>query len=238
MRTTVASKLVDLFASPGGFVPAVALVARELMEAGTRGGSAPSWLPPTAMRALDQGAVDEAVTSQREAPASVTTAASGRSAMQPYSGPAGESGESGSIDSETAASTHARQLDQHSQREERVLVRLGPDRERQSGSRLPWRRRCGSVRPAPRTGARHPGCYPGLPMKTIQIRNVPDTVHATLRVRAAGAGVSLSDYALAELRRVAERPPVSDVLQRASTRAGGAQTAEIVAAVRAGRDRD
>jgi plasmid stability protein len=74
-------------------------------------------------------------------------------------------------------------------------------------------------------------------MKTIQIRNVPEEVHATLRMRAAGAGVSLSDYALGELQRVAERPPVADVLRRAGTRAGGAQTAEIVAAVRAGRDR-
>lgn len=75
-------------------------------------------------------------------------------------------------------------------------------------------------------------------MKTIQIRKVPDSVHATLRVRAAGAGISLSDYALAELQRIAERPPVSDVLQRAASRAGGARTAEIVTAVRAGRDRD
>lgn len=75
-------------------------------------------------------------------------------------------------------------------------------------------------------------------MKTIQIRNVPDTVHATLRVRAAGAGVSLSDYALAELQRVAQRPPVIDVLQRASSRAGGAGAGELVTAVRAGRDRD
>lgn len=75
-------------------------------------------------------------------------------------------------------------------------------------------------------------------MKTIQIRNVPDDVHATLRMRAAGAGVSLSDYALIELQRVAERPPVADVLLRAGSRAGGAGTADIVAAVRAGRDRD
>jgi plasmid stability protein len=75
-------------------------------------------------------------------------------------------------------------------------------------------------------------------MKTIQIRNVPDSVHATLRGRAAGAGVSLSDYALAELQRVADRPPVSDVLQRATSRAGGAAVAEIVDAVRAGRDRE
>jgi plasmid stability protein len=75
-------------------------------------------------------------------------------------------------------------------------------------------------------------------MKTIQIRHVPDDIHATLRMRAAGAGVSLSDYALVELKRIAERPPVADVLRRAGSRAGGARTTDIVVAVRAGRDRD
>lgn len=75
-------------------------------------------------------------------------------------------------------------------------------------------------------------------VKTLQIRNVPDDVHATLRMRAAGAGLSLSDYALAELERLAARPAVSDVLQRAGSRAGGTSTVDIVAAVRAGRDRD
>ena len=76
-----------------------------------------------------------------------------------------------------------------------------------------------------------------MAVKTIQIRKVPDAVHATLRKRAAGAGVSLSDYALAELERVAQRPAVSDVLRRAGSRAGGASGSDIVAAVRAGRDR-
>jgi plasmid stability protein len=75
-------------------------------------------------------------------------------------------------------------------------------------------------------------------MKTIQIRNVPDEVHRALRTRAAAAGVSLSDYARDELERAVERPPVSDVLRRARSRAGGAADDEIVAAVRAGRDRD
>lgn len=75
-------------------------------------------------------------------------------------------------------------------------------------------------------------------MKTIQIRNVPDEVHGALRARAAHAGVSLSDYALAELERVARRPEVSDVLRRAERRSGGTTTAEIVAAVRSGRERD
>jgi antitoxin FitA len=73
--------------------------------------------------------------------------------------------------------------------------------------------------------------------RTIQIRDVPDEVHATLRTRAAAAGQSLSVYLLRELCRVAERPPVADVLTRARARHGGAGTNDIVAAVRSGRDR-
>jgi antitoxin FitA len=73
---------------------------------------------------------------------------------------------------------------------------------------------------------------------TIQIRHVPDDVHSTLRARAAAAGVSLSDYLLGEIVRVAKRPPVADVLMRAGQRSGGADTVAIVAAVRSGRDRD
>lgn len=88
------------------------------------------------------------------------------------------------------------------------------------------------------SGCRTPTVLSWAAVRTIQIRNVPDAVHATLRTRAAAAGVSLSDYALAELERIAERPAVSDVLRRAGSRAGGAATIDIVAAVRAGRDRD
>lgn len=75
-------------------------------------------------------------------------------------------------------------------------------------------------------------------MKTIQVRNVPDDVHRTLRTRAASAGISLSDFALEELERVAQRPPVADLLARARSRAGGADSAAIVRAIRSGRDRD
>jgi plasmid stability protein len=74
--------------------------------------------------------------------------------------------------------------------------------------------------------------------RTIQVRKVPDDVHRTLRARAAAAGLSLSEYVLQELVRVADRPAIADVLARASSRRGGAPTADIVAAVRAGRDRD
>lgn len=72
---------------------------------------------------------------------------------------------------------------------------------------------------------------------SIQIRNVPEEVHRTLRTRAAAAGLSLSDYLLAEVTRIAERPPVADVLARAAARSGGTSTSRIVEAVRSGRDR-
>jgi hypothetical protein len=75
-------------------------------------------------------------------------------------------------------------------------------------------------------------------MKTIQVRNVPDDVHRVLRTRAAATGVSLSDFALGELERVAQHPPVAQLLQRARSRAGGAQSSAVVSAIRAGRDRD
>ena len=74
--------------------------------------------------------------------------------------------------------------------------------------------------------------------RTIQIRNVPDSVHRTLRTRAAAANTSLSDYLLAEIVRVAERPPVADVLARAAARHGGTSAEAIVTAVRSGRDRE
>lgn len=74
-------------------------------------------------------------------------------------------------------------------------------------------------------------------MKVIQVRNVPDDVHQTLRTRAAQAGMSLSDYVLDELVRVADRPVVADVLARSSRRTSGIATNAIVEAVRSGRDR-
>ena len=40
-------------------------------------------------------------------------------------------------------------------------------------------------------------------MATIQIRNVPESVHRVMQVRAAAAGMSLQEYLLAELARSA-----------------------------------
>jgi plasmid stability protein len=50
--------------------------------------------------------------------------------------------------------------------------------------------------------------------KTVQIRNVPDKVHRILKTRAAQAGMSLSAYLSRELKRVADKPSVEEVLER------------------------
>lgn len=73
--------------------------------------------------------------------------------------------------------------------------------------------------------------------RSIQVRDVPDEIHRTLRARAAASGRSLSEYLLDDITRLAERPPVADVLLRASTRSGGAGIDVIVEAVRSGRER-
>ena len=52
----------------------------------------------------------------------------------------------------------------------------------------------------------------------IQIRNVPDVLHRTLKARAATAGMSLSDYLLAEIREIAARPTLEELMQRLARR--------------------
>ena len=73
-------------------------------------------------------------------------------------------------------------------------------------------------------------------MKLLQVRNVPDEVHRTLKSRAAMAGMSLSEYALAELRKAAERPTRDEVLARIAARPPIRPRRSPAAEVRAVRD--
>jgi len=73
--------------------------------------------------------------------------------------------------------------------------------------------------------------------KMIQLRHVPDELHRTLKARAALAGLSLSDYLLDEVRRVAERPTVSELRSRLAGRTPVAPRISAARAVRAERDR-
>ena len=70
----------------------------------------------------------------------------------------------------------------------------------------------------------------------LQVRNVPDDLHAELRRRASAAGMSLSEYVLRELDRLASQPTVEEVLARAARRGGSFPLADAVAAIRAERD--
>jgi antitoxin FitA len=64
-----------------------------------------------------------------------------------------------------------------------------------------------------------PACmHAGRMSKMIQIRNVPDALHRKLKVRAADAGQTLSDYLLTELERLAARPTRDEMLTRIHSR--------------------
>ncbi|WP_200901220.1 FitA-like ribbon-helix-helix domain-containing protein [Nostocoides japonicum] len=72
-------------------------------------------------------------------------------------------------------------------------------------------------------------------MTMIQIRNVPDDVHRRLKARAAMEGLSLSDLALAELRRSLERPTRRELLALVASREpvpSGPSSAALIDAAR------
>ena len=50
--------------------------------------------------------------------------------------------------------------------------------------------------------------------KMIQVRDVPERVHGTLKSRAAREGMSLSDFIKRELERMAERPTMREWLEQ------------------------
>lgn len=73
--------------------------------------------------------------------------------------------------------------------------------------------------------------------RMIQIRNVPNELHSRLKARAALEGMSLSDYLLREVRRVAERPSLAELRTRLRQRKPVRTRVSPARAVRAERDR-
>ncbi len=72
--------------------------------------------------------------------------------------------------------------------------------------------------------------------KLIQIKNVPDAVHRTLKSRAAEAGMTLSDYLLKEIEGVASRPTLDEVLASLKARGPIDKPFDSASAVRRERD--
>lgn len=63
---------------------------------------------------------------------------------------------------------------------------------------------------------RHNGAMP-----SVQIKDVPDDIHAVLRQRAAAAHQSLQEYLRSRLIAEASRPTLEEILDRAGGRSGG-----------------
>jgi hypothetical protein len=76
-------------------------------------------------------------------------------------------------------------------------------------------------------------------MPNLLVRDVPENVHAALQRRAERRGQSLQQFLASELRRLAERPSVDEVLDRIERRHGGRvglrQAADDLSDERAGR---
>jgi antitoxin FitA len=73
-------------------------------------------------------------------------------------------------------------------------------------------------------------------MKMIQIRNVPDELHRTLKARAATEGVSLSDYLRAQIQEAAFRPTAEELKARIAARRRARPRESAAEALRAERD--
>jgi hypothetical protein len=73
--------------------------------------------------------------------------------------------------------------------------------------------------------------------KMIQIRNVPDDLHRELKMRAAAAGMSLSDYIKRELDRKRRKSTIKEIRERSRGRSAGSTltTQKIVDIIREAR---
>ncbi len=72
--------------------------------------------------------------------------------------------------------------------------------------------------------------------KMIQLRHVPDALHRRLKARAALEGLSLSDFLLQEAKRVAERPPLTELQARLAGREPVVTRASPARAIRSERE--
>ena len=73
--------------------------------------------------------------------------------------------------------------------------------------------------------------------KMIQMRRVPAELHRKLKTRAELAGVSLSDYLVSEMKRIADQPTSSELRIRIAQRSAVAVKVGPARAVRAERER-
>jgi len=72
--------------------------------------------------------------------------------------------------------------------------------------------------------------------KMIQLRHVPEALHRQLKARAALTGLSLSEFLVREVRKIAERPTPEEMLERLRQRETYTGKLSPTQALRAERD--
>jgi antitoxin FitA len=73
--------------------------------------------------------------------------------------------------------------------------------------------------------------------KMIQLRHVPDALHRRLKSRAALAGLSLSDFLIREVEKIAEQPTPEEMRERLGRRKAYAGSVSPTTIIREERDR-
>lgn len=73
-------------------------------------------------------------------------------------------------------------------------------------------------------------------MSTLQVRDVPEDVRRTLKVRAAAAGQSLSEYVLTQLSQLAQQPTLDELVERIKSREAVEPKARAADILRSDRD--
>ncbi|MGO4880316.1 MAG: hypothetical protein ACLP59_05780 [Bryobacteraceae bacterium] len=75
----------------------------------------------------------------------------------------------------------------------------------------------------------------------IQLRHVPDDLRRKLKARAATEGMSLSDYLVREIAKLAEKPTMREIAERLARHKPvhlKTDPVKVLRDVRDGRDRD
>jgi uncharacterized protein (DUF1778 family) len=75
-------------------------------------------------------------------------------------------------------------------------------------------------------------------MPNLQVRNVPPELHRALKAKAAVEGSSLSDFVLAELEKLAQRPTPRELRERLRRRSAVHLNPTAATVIRERRDRD
>ena len=70
----------------------------------------------------------------------------------------------------------------------------------------------------------------------LQVRNLPDDIHAKLKQRAKDAGLSLSDFVAQELAALVATKSNREVVEWAKSHRGSLSSDDVVHAVRVGRE--